>query len=133
MIDPAQIPEVSPDEVLARYVLHSSHMRADRTVKADAFMPYALVEMSVTRHLQASEAELWQVGAEVAAARQRTLHGRADIAAQTCLRQKLSVVASAVEGNPNHANVANWPADKPGQKIIALEIAATATFVEALK
>jgi hypothetical protein len=131
VIDPASVPEVSQDEVLARYVLHSSHIRANGTVKADAFMPYALVQMSVTRHLQASEAELWQVGAAVAATRQRTLYGRADITAQTCLGQKLSVVAAALAGNPNHANVGNWPQDKPAQKMIALEIAATASFVGA--
>jgi hypothetical protein len=31
--------------------------------------------------------------------------------------------------NPNHADVSSWPADKPAQKIIALEIAAAAVFV----
>ncbi|MEX2120214.1 MAG: hypothetical protein WD847_11520 [Pirellulales bacterium] len=31
--------------------------------------------------------------------------------------------------NPNHANIGGWPMDKPAQKIIALEIAATAVFL----
>jgi hypothetical protein len=29
----------------------------------------------------------------------------------------------------NHASISGWPADKPGQKIIALELAAAAQFV----
>jgi hypothetical protein len=46
-----------------------------------------------------------------------------------CLAQTLAVDAAPTETNPNHANVFGWPADKPAQKIIALEIAATASFV----
>lgn len=42
MIHPENIPDVSPDEALARYVMHSSHIRrSNQTVKADVFMPHA--------------------------------------------------------------------------------------------
>lgn len=128
MIDPADVPSVGVTEILARYIMHSSHVRADQTVKPDAFMPYSLVQMSVTRHLRATENEIWTIGHEVAALRQRSLHGRADIATSDCLRQRLAVTAAPIEGNPNHANVGDWPVDKPAQKIIALELASKATL-----
>lgn len=130
MIDADNVPEVAADEALARYVMHSSHVRrSNHTVKPDAFMPHPHRDLSVTRHLAATEDELWSLGEQVAAATAKTLYGRGDIRALVCLAQKLVVNAAPTESNPNHADVSGWPADKPAQKIIALEIAATAVFV----
>jgi hypothetical protein len=42
----------------------------------------------------------------------------------------VTVLADPIPANPNHAHVARWPADKPLQKAIAQEIAATARLVE---
>lgn len=51
MIDPANVPEVGPDEALARFVLHGSHIRrSNQTVKPDAFIPHPYRDLSVTRH-----------------------------------------------------------------------------------
>jgi hypothetical protein len=131
MIDSANVPEVAAEESLARYVLQSSHVRrSNKTVKPDAFMPHPHVDLSVTRHRMATEAELWSVGVGVATVTGKILYGRGDIQAHVCLVQKLSVRADPVEGNPNHASVTSWPADKPLQKAIAQEVAATARFVE---
>jgi hypothetical protein len=130
MIDPANVPEVATDEMLARYVLHSSHVRrSNQTVKQDAFVPHPYPNLSVTRHLSATESELWTVGENVAVACGKTLYGRGDVSTTVCLTQKLTVKASPTPDNPNHADVSAWPADKPAQKIIALEIAAVAKFV----
>jgi hypothetical protein len=130
MINPESIPDVSPDEVLARYVMHSSHIRrSNQTIKADAFMPHPHRQLSVTRHLSATESELWSFGEQVAAVSGKTLYGRGDIRVAVCLAHKLAVDAAPTETNPNHANVSGWPDDKPAQKIIALEIAAAAVFV----
>jgi hypothetical protein len=130
MINPENIPDVSPDEALARYVMHSSHIRrSNQTIKADAFMPHPHRQLSVTRHLAATESELWLFGEQVAAVTGKTLHGRGDIRVAVCLAQKLVVDAAPTEANPNHADVSGWPDDKAAQKIIALEIAAAAVFV----
>ena len=130
MIDPKNVPKVAADEALARYLMHSSHIRrSNQTVKPDAFMPHPHRALSVTRHLAATEAELWSFGEQVAAATGKTLYGRGDIRVAVCLAQKLAVDAAPTETNPNHADVSGWPADKPAQKIIALEIAAAAVFV----
>ncbi len=130
MIDPRNVPEVAADEALARYILHSSHIRAsDHTVRPNAFIPHPHGELSVTRHLLMTMEELWSVGRAVAAATSKTLYGRADFAASDCLAQQLAVHAAPIAENPNHANIGGWPADKSSQKIVALEIAATAKFV----
>lgn len=130
MLDSASVPEVTGDELLARFIYQSSHIRrSDETVKPNAFLPPANLLCSVTRHLQATEDELWSVGHEGARQRGATLHGRADLQSEVCTRHGLKVLKAPVQGNPNHANVSDWPADKPVQKIIAQELAAAASLL----
>jgi hypothetical protein len=131
MIDPTNVPEVTSDEYLARFVLFSGHVRAGQTVKPNAFMPHPYLELSVTRHLSANETELWAVGSEVARVRSCTLHGRADFAASACMERQLAISAAPLLGNPNHANITGWPSDKPAQKTIAQLIAASSIFLPA--
>ncbi len=136
MIDPSSVPEVEPDELLARYILYSRHIRnSDGTIKADAFIPH-LDELSVTRHRDATTDELWEVGQSVASRRSKRLHGRGDVTAHAIIDQGLNVVADPIAGdpeladNPNHANVTGWPpGDKDRQRLLALEIAKEATLV----
>ena len=130
MIDPINVPQVGSEETVARYVLQSSHIRrSNQTVKPDAFIPHPHRDLSVTRHLLATEDELWAVGRDVAAASGKVLYGRGDIPVSICLAQQLAVRAAPTNSNPNHANVSGWPADKPAQKVVAQEIAAAAIFV----
>lgn len=131
MLDPVRgIPEVAHEELLARYVLHSSHIRRhDQTIKPDAFIPHPHGELSVTRHVTATEEELWGVGEAVAQRRNRTLYGRADLRAANCADQRLRVQAALLPDNPNHANIVGWPAEKSEQKAIALQLAANAVLV----
>ncbi len=128
MIDPSKVPPVSDDERLARFVLRSRYV-SNGMVTEEAFIPRPYRELSVTRHLSATDEELWSVGESVAAKQAKTLFGRADISAAACLVQKLMVKADPVPGNPNHAEISGWPADKPGQKAVALELAAVAMYV----
>src|SRR5438445_8073525 len=119
MIDPGNVPPVENNETLARFIVQRSHVRQDKTVKPDAFIPHPHLELSVTRHRSATEAEIWSVGEQVAATRQKVLYGRADFAVSVLLSHRLSVAAAAIDGNANHANISGWPADKAGQKTIA--------------
>ena len=131
MLDPANVPVVDSDELLARFVYSSRHIsRRDQRVKAAAFFPPADGRESVTRHREATEAEVWRVGQSGAEKRNRTLYGRGDVLAATCESQGLVVEADAVEDNPNHAHVVGWPMDdKAACKLIAEEIALAARFV----
>jgi hypothetical protein len=130
MIDPAQVPPVSSDELLSRFITQSKQFRpSDGTVKPDAFIPYPHLELSVTRHLQATDVEIWAIGAAVAAAQFKTLCGSAEFLVSNCLAQNLRVEAMPVKDNPNHADIAGWPAAKQDQKAVALHLAAAARFV----
>lgn len=131
MIDPNNVPDVAAEETLARYILQRSHIRPrDRSVKPDAFMLPADLELSVTRHLSSKAEELWSVGEGVAIARGKTLYGRGDVHAFVCLNQKLVVhAAPLIPDNPNHAHIMGWPIDKPAQKNIAQEISARTIYI----
>lgn len=127
-------PTVADDEQLARFILFSNWIRiVDQTVKPDAFIPHPHPDLSVTRHKNLSEQELWQIGQGIAATRPATLYGRADIRATVIRQQALEIAPKPVANNPNHANVIGWPADKPAQKSIAQELAAKAHFVPRLR
>ena len=137
MIDPQNVPELELDEELARFIFSSRHLRtSDNTIKPDAFLPHPQTELSVTRHRDASESELWSAGRAVAGIRKRTLHGRGDVVAAVFLERGLGLHADPVMGdailpdNPNHANVTGWPKDDRGrQRLLALQIAAQANLV----
>ncbi|CUQ66313.1 hypothetical protein [Candidatus Nitrospira inopinata] len=121
-------PPVTDDEDLARFVLFRGWIRSSHsTVKPDAFIPYPYPDLSVTRHIGLSVEEVWQIGQAVADRRPATLYGRADIQAVHIRRQALRIVPTPEPRN--HANITDWPKDKPAQKIIAQELAAVARYV----
>ena len=124
MLNPSLVPDVTPSEIVARYLMFKNWYRADQTVRHDAFMPPDDLEFSVTRHVEANERELWQVGAQVAAERGRTLHGRADLIVNAFIDRGLKEFADPVPGNPNHAKVTGWPTEKSKQMLIAKLLAA---------
>lgn len=126
MSDGGNLPPVDPNEWIARFIHYQRYIRQDRTVRPDAFIPYPWPDLSVTRHLQLTQTELWKIGQDVAREVGKTLHGRADVQAFVFQRQELRVVAAPLLENPNHANVVGWPVEKPAQKIIAQQIAAAA-------
>lgn len=137
MIDPDNVPDVGIDETVARYILQRSHIRSsNQTVKQDAFIPNQNQELSVTRHLLASDEELWAIGESVASSTCKSLYGRGDVrtsqvaaVSSMCVAERLVVRAAPISGNPNHADILGWPADKPAQKAIAQELAAVAQYV----
>ncbi|NUQ60909.1 MAG: hypothetical protein HUU20_00360 [Pirellulales bacterium] len=103
-------------------------------MKAAAFLPPGNGKESVTRHRDATEAEVWQAGQAAAAKRNQTLYARGDVLAATCESQRLTVEADPIEDNPNHTNVVGWPMDdKAACKLIAEEIAVAARFVPLLE
>lgn len=118
---------IAPDEKLARFILSKSCIRNDNTVKQDAFLPFPHRGLSVTRHKNLSEQELWRIGQDIADMRPATLYGRADLNAAK-VRSPLEIKLEPLEGNPNHANIVGWPEDKPAQKMIAMELAKDSTY-----
>lgn len=128
MIDPDHIPPVDDEELLARYIVRKSEYRSDGLVKPGLFMPWSRSEISVNRHLECKESEIWQVGRHVAAVRQCELQGRCDIAASACRIPPLKVVPQPLSDNPNHAGIIDFPTEKKeDQKSLAMKLAAAAS------
>lgn len=119
-------PPVDPNEWLARFIHYQRYIRQDRTIRPDAFIPHPYPDLSVTRHLQLSATQIWEIGRAVARQIGQPLRGRANVQVSVFQRQELHVVEAPLLENPNHANVTGWPAEKPAQKIIAQQIAAAA-------
>ena len=122
---------VAPDELLARYIIYSKWIRSsDQMVKPDAFIP-PNSELSVTRHLHLTEEDIWKIGRKIAEGMStpRNLYGRADVETSHVIAQRLNVVPQPVDGNPNHANIIDWPPEKNARKMCALGIASVARFV----
>jgi len=120
---------VRPEENLARFIFRKEHVRTDGTIKADPFIPFRHVELSVTRHGRLDEAGIWAAGRLVGSQMEKMLLGRGDVKAEAFMQQRLAVLPDPIPGNPNHANVRGWPQEKHAQKEIALEVAKRAVFV----
>ena len=120
---------IAPDEFLARYITSSRWFhKQELTVKQDAFIP-PNSELSVTRHLGLTERAIWIIGEKIVESTPRSLHGRSDVETSHVIAQRLNVVPQPEDGNPNHANIINWPPDKDARKMCALEIAKVAHFI----
>lgn len=117
---------IADDEFLARYVFSQSHVRADNTLRPDAFMPSPHVELSVNRHAGCSDEQIWDFGKDIGVQRNKQLVCRGDIQTGYCRALNLEVCHAPVPGNPFHANITCWPVEKHAQKIIAVQIAANA-------
>ncbi len=128
----APLPPITLDELLARFITVKAWVRANQTIPQDAFIPPKDLQLSVTRHIHLTAAELRKIGQNVADQVTKTpkapLHGRADVRVHQVTAQKLNTEAAPLAGNPNHAHVTGWPGEKSAQKIIALELAALAAY-----
>ena len=123
---------IEDDELLARFVMFSNWIRADGSLKQDAFIPPKDLNLSVTRHHRLSDGEIWQRGQDCASKRAKTLLGRADISAASVREIRtpaMNVIPDPEPENPEHCNIVGWPPDKPTQKSIAQRLAAAAAFV----
>lgn len=129
MIDPSDVPPVADNELLARFATQSNHFRSSEgTVTQNLFIPNPSGTLSVTRHREATEDEIWNVARTVVDVRRCTLYGRADIRASVCNAQSLRVIKKPIlPHNPNHADIEGWPPKKEDRKLIASKLAAAAS------
>ncbi len=110
---------VEPGEVLSHY-LFRKELRADGTVKAEAVVPFPHESLSVMRHRDLTDAEIWESGEIVAAKQGRTLFGRADFRAEEL---PSGLEATPVEPPRNHADIIGWPSDRSAQLAQAIRLA----------
>ncbi len=118
------------DETVARYLLHRNLYNSEKNiVRSTAFLPRdKQLEISVFRIYSLNENEIWNIGEkEVARPSRRKLRGRANILVENVCAQELKIVP---DSKPNrHANIVNWPDDKPKRLSIAQELAKRSSLV----
>ena len=115
-------------ELLARFILFGRWIRADGTVRQDAFIPDERLELSVTRCSRVPEKEIWNIAKDIAKISGRNLHGRADVGVAVVRSNNLEVKSTPQNGNAHHADVVNWPARKDEQKMKAMALADESSF-----
>jgi len=96
-----------------------------------AFMPSTKTkDTSVYRTTRCSERKTWLIG-DIFVARyrkdRRNIFGRADVGSDLVFQEGLKIVASP-SPHPRHADVTDWPDDRPQQKIKAMALAQGATL-----
>lgn len=132
MSEPRGHVRIDDREMLARFVMAPSWVRADGGVRPEAFIPHPHPSLSVDRHGTRPETELWARGRRVADLRKQPLLGRADLGAgqvRDPSAPSIDIVPVPLHDAPEHASIIGWPSEKQGQKMIAQRIAASATFV----
>lgn len=123
-------PTVTDSELLARFVTVRKWVRADQTFRLEAFVPRMGTDLSVTRHKNLSNDQIWQIGREICENREPpdTLYGRGDLRAESVRQEKLEVEAKPLPENLNHAEITRWPADKAARKSLGQLLAAQAVY-----
>jgi hypothetical protein len=88
------------------------------------------MDVSVYRTGGCGERRIWLLGDLFVAAKRRdnrSILARADLAAQLFFKEGLEVIPEP-SPHPRHANVTQWPSDKPQQKIKAMTLANAAAL-----
>lgn len=116
---------VQGSEILSRF-LFDEHIRADGTIRYNAFMVAPRQKCSVFRTSGLEENLIQEIAAVVASSRNRQLKGRGELLAQQVMNLELSVEPN--EPPQHHADII-LPSDREQQKVLALKLAEAATYI----
>lgn len=100
-------------------------------MKYAAFMPIrssetSVLQVSAFRISTLPDADIWTIGDEVSQQSGRTLRARADISVSMVYARELRVDPD--DPPPRHANITGWPETESEHKLIAIELAASASL-----
>ena len=115
-------------ETLTRFIMQKNHVPADASLKHNPFMPPPTGRLSIYAISSVDETEIWSIGVtHVAAVREKPLHGRADFNSRGVydLGLKIEMVP---DPHPLHAEIVGWDPASTETRLIALKLAAQATF-----
>lgn len=117
---------VDPDERTTRFILSRDHFRAAKgSVNVAAFIPPQGKGLSVYRTYGCTDEKVWWLGCRYVSRLRsdgRPILARADLQAKDFTELALEV-RKEPNRHPRHANVINWPIDKPAIKMKAIELA----------
>ena len=115
-------------EPLSRFLFSKTrYSREKMRVRHSAFMPEPRsLETSVFRTTGLRPEQVWAIGSSVAQPVGHKLHGRAEVLAHVPRRLGLDV---RPDNQPErHAAIVGWPAEKDGQQLLAIQLAAEAVL-----
>jgi hypothetical protein len=131
--------QLADDEVVVRFIIKKRDVRADNTVKPEAFKPPRSGELSVTRAATRSDEDIWDRGRVVAASHAvaakrdlRLIGGARLTAIDVRAAEPLNVVeAPIIPDDPFHAHIIGWPligSEKERQKMLTVLLASRAKY-----
>lgn len=119
-----------PSERISRFILTRQQIKSSTgEIKYNAFIPPANGRLSVYRTQNLDEDTIWAIGVQYVAAPQgKTVRARGDLVAADIVATGL-VIETDPRPHPRHADIVGWPAEKDGQKQLAVELANAAMLV----
>lgn len=120
-------------ELLARFIFSRKHYSVENNrVKHGAFMPLSnpdtsVFEVSIFKISGLADEHIWSIGdTKVAQPSGRTLYARGDISAGSVESNQLRVT---IDDLPvRHGTITGWPEEESEQKLIAIELASSASL-----
>ena len=119
--------DVTPDEILSRYILNKRVIKANNDIRHNLFMPYKEDNStSVFRVVNLSETDIWNIGnVNVAEPQDKQLIARADIEVSN-IEPIGDLIVKSAEPPERHAIITNWPNQREDQIELAKELALSA-------
>jgi hypothetical protein len=105
-------------EIVIRFIF-GKHIREDKTIRRQAFIPPRNLKYSVTKKANLPEEKIWELGQDARGERVDSLKGRADIASCVFTQNALTIHDQPTPTNDHHANVVGWPSDDQAQRDLA--------------
>jgi hypothetical protein len=123
---------VDRDELTTHFIFaHDQFDSKKCVVKSGAFLPPKDKRLSIYRILKCSERKIWWFGNWYVTrkrADKKPVLARGDLQALSFINANLHITPDG-RPHPRHANVEGWPAEKPLQKMIAVNLANNARLV----
>ncbi len=111
------MPEIpSPTDILTRYIRTERHIKADSTVRYNAFMPAKNNSTSVFNITGLSDSDIWDIGKTHIS----PMIGRADIKAEDVTNEGLQLDPN--EPPMRHVDIIGWSEDKSRNQLKAKQI-----------
>src|SRR5690348_16409037 len=107
--------QIPASEIVIRFIF-GKHIREDKTIRRQAFIPPRNLKYSVTKKLNLPEERIWELGQDARGDRVDSLKGRPDIASSVFTQNALTIQDQPTPTNDHHANVVGWPSDDQAQR-----------------
>ena len=123
------IDDVAVTENISRFIFQNNHFKSGEA-KTAAFLPRN-AEISVCRIDNLSETDIWDIAINRVGAKRnppKNPLARADLTVESIIKNEGLKVVSDPTPFPQHANIVGWPLSKDEQKMLALELAKSASL-----